>query len=109
MKRDFGGEAAAYYHQHRHGYPRAVIDALVGAFKLTGQDVVVDLGCGTGQLTALSIGWAPRWLIRAAPASKASGATGKIRLRQGSTCSPPPVTMSRASFDPFGPDSHRRG
>jgi SAM-dependent methyltransferase len=51
VKRDFGGEAAGYYHQYRHGYPSAVIGALVGAFKLTGQDVIVDLGCGTGQLT----------------------------------------------------------
>ena len=51
MKRDFGGDAAAYYHRYRHGYPSAVIDALADAFELTGQDVVVDLGCGTGQLT----------------------------------------------------------
>src|ERR1700757_4944418 len=51
MKRDFGGEAAAYYHRYRHGYPGAVIDALSGAFKLTRPDVTVDLGCGTGQLT----------------------------------------------------------
>lgn len=51
MKRDFGGAAATYYHRYRHGYPSAVIDALVAAFKLTGQDVTVDLGCGTGQLT----------------------------------------------------------
>jgi len=51
MKRDFGGDAAGYYHRYRHGYPSAAIDALVGAFKLTGQDVMVDLGCGTGQLT----------------------------------------------------------
>jgi SAM-dependent methyltransferase len=51
MRRDFGGEAAAYYHRYRHGYPSAVIDALVGAFKVTGQDLIVDLGCGTGQLT----------------------------------------------------------
>jgi SAM-dependent methyltransferase len=51
VKRDFGGEAAGYYHRYRHGYPSAVIGALVGAFKLTGQDVIVDLGCGTGQLT----------------------------------------------------------
>lgn len=50
MKRDFGGEAAGYYHRYRRGYPSAVIGALVGAFKLTRQDVVVDLGCGTGQL-----------------------------------------------------------
>jgi ubiquinone/menaquinone biosynthesis C-methylase UbiE len=51
VKRDFGGEAAGYYQRYRHGYPSAVTDALVGAFKLTGQDVVIDLGCGTGQLT----------------------------------------------------------
>jgi ubiquinone/menaquinone biosynthesis C-methylase UbiE len=51
MKRDFGGEAAGYYHRFRHGYPSAVTDALVAAFDLSGQDVLVDLGCGTGQLT----------------------------------------------------------
>jgi SAM-dependent methyltransferase len=51
MKRDFGGEAAAYYHRYRHGYPSAVVDALVGSFQLTGKDVIVDLACGTGQLT----------------------------------------------------------
>jgi ubiquinone/menaquinone biosynthesis C-methylase UbiE len=28
-----------------------VIDAIVDAFRLSGSDVVVDLGCGTGQLT----------------------------------------------------------
>jgi SAM-dependent methyltransferase len=47
----FSGEVADLYHRYRHGYPGAVIDALAGAFGLTDQDVVVDLGCGTGQLT----------------------------------------------------------
>jgi SAM-dependent methyltransferase len=47
----FGGDVPAFYHAYRHGYPAAVIDALVDAFDLTRQDVVVDLGCGTGQLT----------------------------------------------------------
>jgi SAM-dependent methyltransferase len=47
----FRGEVADFYHRYRHGYPSAVLDALVGAFGLAGQDVVVDLGCGTGQLT----------------------------------------------------------
>jgi len=47
----FGGEVAGFYHQYRRGYPPAVIDALIGAFSLTGDDVVIDLGCGTGQLT----------------------------------------------------------
>jgi SAM-dependent methyltransferase len=51
MKRDFGGEAADYYHRFRRGYPGAVQDTLVRAFKLTGHDIVVDLGCGTGQLS----------------------------------------------------------
>lgn len=46
----FSGEVADFYHRYRHGYPGAVIDALAGAFGLNGQDVVVDLGCGTGQL-----------------------------------------------------------
>lgn len=50
MKRDFGGEAAGFYHRYRRGYPGEVIDVLVGAFGLTDQDVTVDLGCGTGQL-----------------------------------------------------------
>jgi trans-aconitate methyltransferase len=51
VKRDFGGDAARCYHRYRRGYPSAVIEALAAAFNLTGQDVVVDLGCGTGQLT----------------------------------------------------------
>jgi trans-aconitate methyltransferase len=47
----FGGEVAGFYHQYRRGYPPAVIDTLTGAFGLTGSDFVIDLGCGTGQLT----------------------------------------------------------
>ena len=47
----FSGEVADFYHKYRHGYPSAVIDALVDAFGLNDRDVVVDLGCGTGQLT----------------------------------------------------------
>lgn len=47
----FGGEVAGSYHWYRRGYPPAVIDTLIGVFALTGDDVVIDLGCGTGQLT----------------------------------------------------------
>jgi len=47
----FGGEVATYYSRYRRGYPPAVIDALTEAFRLGGDDVVVDLGCGTGQLS----------------------------------------------------------
>ncbi|MGN6796157.1 MAG: class I SAM-dependent methyltransferase [Streptosporangiaceae bacterium] len=51
MDLGFGGEVADLYHRYRHGYPAAVIDILAEAFKLSPQDLVVDLGCGTGQLT----------------------------------------------------------
>lgn len=46
----FGGEVADLYHKYRHGYPAAVIDILADAFQLSADDVVIDLGCGTGQL-----------------------------------------------------------
>jgi SAM-dependent methyltransferase len=46
----FGGEVATYYARYRRGYPAAAVDAMVEAFALTGDDLVVDLGCGTGQL-----------------------------------------------------------
>ena len=51
MDPGFRGEVADFYHEYRRGYPSAVIAAVADAFKLTGDDVVVDLGCGTGQLT----------------------------------------------------------
>lgn len=52
MDLGFSGETAAYYHQYRRGYPPAVLDIIEKTFALTGGDVAVDLGCGTGQLTA---------------------------------------------------------
>ena len=47
----FGGEVSEYYQRFRRGYPPTVADALATAFGLTRDDVVLDLGCGTGQLT----------------------------------------------------------
>jgi ubiquinone/menaquinone biosynthesis C-methylase UbiE len=47
----FGGEVAGYYARYRRGYPPAVVDALVDAAGLGTGDVVMDLGCGTGQLS----------------------------------------------------------
>jgi SAM-dependent methyltransferase len=46
----FGGEVAELYARFRRGYPPAVVDIVAGHFGLTRGDVVVDLGCGTGQL-----------------------------------------------------------
>ena len=51
MDLGFRGEVADFYHRFRRGYPPAVVDALVHTFELTPDDVTVDLGCGTGQLT----------------------------------------------------------
>lgn len=47
----FRGEVAGFYHEYRHGYPETVIDRLTDWFGLDRESVVVDLGCGTGQLT----------------------------------------------------------
>lgn len=46
----FRGEVADLYHRYRRGYPPQVIAEVVAAFGLTVDDLVVDLGCGTGQL-----------------------------------------------------------
>ncbi len=51
MAGGFEGDVAAYYARYRRGYPPAVVDALADALALTPADTIVDLGCGTGQLT----------------------------------------------------------
>ena len=51
MDLGFGGEVADFYHQYRRGYPPAVLDSLADTFALSSDDIVIDLGCGTGQLT----------------------------------------------------------
>ncbi|WP_236594418.1 class I SAM-dependent methyltransferase [Saccharothrix sp. 6-C] len=51
MAQGFRGDVADFYHRYRRGYPPAVLDAVVEAFGLTPDDVAVDLGCGTGQVT----------------------------------------------------------
>jgi ubiquinone/menaquinone biosynthesis C-methylase UbiE len=46
----FRGDVAECYRRYRRGYPPGVISGIVEAFTLADDDVVVDLGCGTGQL-----------------------------------------------------------
>jgi SAM-dependent methyltransferase len=48
----FSGTTAAYYTRYRRGYPDQVVDAVVDRLHLSSSDFVVDLGCGTGLLTA---------------------------------------------------------
>jgi SAM-dependent methyltransferase len=82
MDLGFRGEVAEFYHRYRRGYPAAVIDALVAAFGLGPGDLVVDLGCGTGQLAlplagrvraVLGIDPEPDMLARAALAAGEQG------------------------------------
>ena len=47
----FGGEVADYYARFRRGYPPAAVDVIAQGFNLGPDDLVVDLGCGTGQLS----------------------------------------------------------
>ncbi|GIJ81361.1 Methyltransferase domain-containing protein [Micromonospora phaseoli] len=51
MGAGFSGAVASYYARHRRGYPPEVIDTVVEAFGLGVDDLVIDLGCGTGQLS----------------------------------------------------------
>ncbi|MFE3268877.1 class I SAM-dependent methyltransferase [Streptomyces sp. NPDC059215] len=50
MTMGFSGEVAAYYAKYRRGYSSQVLDVLQAALELDANDVVLDLGCGTGQL-----------------------------------------------------------
>lgn len=51
MNLGFHGEVADFYQQYRRGYPPETITAIAERFSLTHNDIAIDLGCGTGQLT----------------------------------------------------------
>lgn len=51
MTAGFSGEVADFYAKYRRGYDPVVIDWLADTFGLDSQAVVLDMGCGTGQLT----------------------------------------------------------
>ncbi len=45
------GSAAEYYARYRPGYPQGLVDTLAARAGLDGTQRVLDIGCGTGQIT----------------------------------------------------------
>ena len=84
MRLGFSGDVVDYYQKYRRGCPAPVIDALAAALGLRHDDVVVDLGCGTGQLAlpmahraraVLGVDPEPDMLDRARQAGREQGVT----------------------------------
>lgn len=82
MDLGFGGEVAALYAQYRRGYPPEVVETIADAFRLGDGDTVLDLGCGTGQLSlalasrvraVIGMDPEPDMLMRARQAAEARG------------------------------------
>jgi SAM-dependent methyltransferase len=48
---EFSGPVATAYAEHRRGYPDRVVDLMTATLDLPREAFVLDLGCGTGQLT----------------------------------------------------------
>jgi len=85
----FGGETSSYYARYRRGYPGSLIDALVQRLALTIADLVLDLGCGTGQLAlplahrvraVIGMDPEPDMLAEARKAGQASGSQNALWL-----------------------------
>jgi trans-aconitate methyltransferase len=51
MNLGFHGDVPDFYQHYRRGYPPETITAIAEQFSLTPNDIAIDLGCGTGQLT----------------------------------------------------------
>jgi SAM-dependent methyltransferase len=89
---DLFSGTAWYYARYRKGYPDEFIQHLVERFRLDGEGRLLDLGCGTGQLTiplaahvaeAVGLDPEPEMLAEAARAAERAGA-GNLRWLLGS-------------------------
>ncbi|MER6946023.1 class I SAM-dependent methyltransferase [Nonomuraea sp. NPDC000554] len=87
----------AFYARFRPGYPRLFFDDLVRRFGLDGSGRLLDLGCGTGQLTlplaehvaeAIGIDPEPDMLAEAARQARA-GAVGNVTWVRGTSADLP--------------------
>jgi SAM-dependent methyltransferase len=85
---------AWHYARYRPGYPQAFFDDLVRQFRLDGTGRLLDLGCGTGQLTlplaqhvaeVVGMDPEPEMLGEAAGQAEANNVTNVTWVRGGST------------------------
>jgi SAM-dependent methyltransferase len=91
IPRQLFGSAVAYYARYRPGYPQGLVDALAASRGLDGTQRVLDIGCGTGQITiplaryartVVAIDPIVGMLVRGRQAAEATGA-GNITWLQG--------------------------
>jgi ubiquinone/menaquinone biosynthesis C-methylase UbiE len=84
---------AWHYAQYRPGYPKLFFDSIVAQFRLDGTGRLLDLGCGTGQLTlplaehvaeAVGMDPEPEMLTEAAKQAQAAGITNVTWAQGGS-------------------------
>jgi SAM-dependent methyltransferase len=77
------GSAVAYYARYRPGYPQGLVDVLAASRELDGSQRVLDIGCGTGQITiplaryactVVAIDPVAGMLVRGRQAAEAAGA-----------------------------------
>jgi 2-polyprenyl-3-methyl-5-hydroxy-6-metoxy-1,4-benzoquinol methylase len=84
---------AWHYARYRPGYPKPFFDSIVAQFRLDGTGRLLDLGCGTGQLTlplaehvaeAVGMDPEPEMLTEAAKQAQAVGITNATWAQGGS-------------------------
>jgi SAM-dependent methyltransferase len=84
VERGFAGEVAEFYARFRRGYPAAAIEAVLDAFGVSAAEVVLDVGCGTGQL-ALPIAGRVRAVVAMDPEPDMLGAARRSAVAAGVT------------------------
>jgi SAM-dependent methyltransferase len=103
FRRDLFRGTAEYYDRFRVPYPPELINDLSERASVTGSGTLLDLACGTGQLTfALHERFAQTWAVDQEPdmievvARKAAGTGGSIRTAVASV---EQLSLPAASFD----------